>query len=68
MDPDPIARIRLTTADGEVEVPYEARDVYQATVRAFVGAATGEGTAFVDGTDGLAAARIAFSVEQAVTE
>ncbi|MGO3226094.1 MAG: Gfo/Idh/MocA family protein [Agrococcus casei] len=68
MDPDPIARIRLTTADGEVEVPYEARDVYEATVEAFVGAATGEATAFVDGTDGLAAARIAFSVEQAVTE
>ena len=68
MDPDPIARIRLTTAEGEVDVPYDARDVYEATVRAFVAAAAGEGRPFVDGADGLSAARIAFAVERAVTE
>lgn len=66
MDPDPIARIRLTTDDGAREIDYEPRDVYEATVRAFVAATAGEGRPYVDGNAGLSAARVAHAVERAV--
>ena len=67
MDPDPIARIRLTDEHGTREIAYEPRDVYEATVSAFVSATAGEGQPFVDGNAGLSAARVAHAVENAVT-
>ena len=65
LDPDPIARIRLTTDDGRIDVDYEPRDVYAATIESFAAATAGEGRPFVDGAAGLAAARIAHAVEDA---
>ncbi|WP_293695828.1 Gfo/Idh/MocA family oxidoreductase [uncultured Agrococcus sp.] len=65
LDPDPIASVQLVTDSGTEEVEWERRDVYEATVLAFVGAVGGEGEPFVDGRAALRAAEVAFAVEAA---
>lgn len=65
LDPDPIANVRVAGGDGTREVEWERRDVYEATVRAFVKAIDGEGEPFVDGKAALRAAEVAFAVEAA---
>lgn len=62
LDPDPIASIRLATNSGMSDVEWERRDVYEATVRAFVDAVDGKGRPFVDGEAALRAAEVAFAV------
>lgn len=63
---DPIARVYVTTQEGRREVAVDRRDLYEATVGAFVSAIEGSGAAYVDGRAGLRAAEIAFAVAEAV--
>ena len=65
LDPDPIATVRLVTDSGTAEIDWQRRDVYEATVRAFVAAVAGEGEPVVDGRAALRAAEVAFAVEAA---
>jgi 1,5-anhydro-D-fructose reductase (1,5-anhydro-D-mannitol-forming) len=62
---DPIARVYVTTDAGRREVEVDRRDLYEATIRAFVSAVNGAGSLFVDGRAGLRAARIASVVAEA---
>lgn len=64
---DPIARVYVSTEAGRREVAVDRRNLYEATVRAFVSAVEGGGAAYVDGHAGLRAAEIAFAVAEAVT-
>lgn len=62
---DPIARVHVTTDAGRREIEVDRRDLYEATIRAFVSAIGGAGLPFVDGRAGLRAAQIAFAVAEA---
>ncbi|WP_306147355.1 MULTISPECIES: Gfo/Idh/MocA family protein [unclassified Roseibium] len=65
MTQQPIGAIKLVTADGEAEVPFETHNLYHRALGLFVAAVAGNGKPSADGVDGVKSLAVALAVRTA---
>ncbi|MFN3844650.1 MAG: Gfo/Idh/MocA family protein [Paracoccaceae bacterium] len=65
MTQQPVGEITLVTAEGRVNVPYPAHNLYVQAVQEFVAASEGRGQPAATGWDGVASLAVALAVRQA---
>ncbi|MEM9631092.1 MAG: Gfo/Idh/MocA family oxidoreductase [Pseudomonadota bacterium] len=65
MTQEPVGEIRLVSADGEQNVPFDSHNLYHRSLGLFSGAVAGSGRPSADGADGVKSLAVALAVREA---
>ncbi|MES0883859.1 Gfo/Idh/MocA family protein [Roseibium sp. SCP14] len=65
MTQEPVGQIRIVTAEGERNVPFDGHNLYHRSLGLFTGAVAGNGRPSADGVDGVKSLAVALAVREA---